>query len=212
MRRMLDQADEGNHWRGNALRVLGTLLIACLLPWLAACTATISCPDSPGASRAVYLLKHGRHPTLVIADPNGALTRYGYGDWRYYAQANTGFSSGARALLWPTPAALGRQTYPALTPPGAENLHSTVKTGISELHSFEVSGHAADALRRELDVLFRQGSRRRLLRNDPYDFEFVPHPRAYWLGHSSNGMVAGWLESLGCRVSGGGFIVRLVVR
>ncbi len=202
----------GADWRDHARRGLGALLVGSLLPWLAACTAIISCPDTDDDPRLVYFLKHGRHPTLVITDREGTLTRYGYGDWRYYAQADTSFGAGVRALLWPTPAALGRQHYPAMTSPTAENLRRTVKTGISELHAFKVPGEAADALRRELEALFRRGAQRELLRNEPYDFEFVPHPRAYWFGHNSNGMVADWLGSLGCRVSGGGPVMKLVVQ
>lgn len=201
-----------NDGHRNARRGVGALLIGCLLPWLAACTATISCPDTPDDPRSVYLLKHGRHPTIVIADRNGTLTRYGFGDWRYYAQAETGFSPGARALLWPTPGALGRQSYPAVAAPTAANVRRAVKAGTSELHHFEVSGQAADALRSELDALFNQGARERLLLNEPYDFGFVPHPRGYWLGHNSNGMVASWMDFLGCKVSGFGPVVRLAVQ
>lgn len=197
--------------RGIIHRGLEALLVGCLLPWLVACTATVSCPEKTGDRRSIYLLKHGRHPTIVIADKDGALTRYGYGDWRYYAEAETGFSAGARALLWPTPGALGRQSYPEVADPSSANLHRTVKTGISELHHFEVSEETADTLREELNALFHRGEQQRLLVNEPYDFEFVPHPRGYWLGHNSRGMVANWMESLGCEVSGVGPVLRLNV-
>ncbi|WP_111642588.1 DUF2459 domain-containing protein [Marinimicrobium alkaliphilum] len=165
---------------------------------LLGCTGVVTCPEAVEAPRAVYLVKHGwHHPTLVVTDAGGDLLRYGYGDWRYYAEAETGFWSGTRALVWPSAATLGRQHYRA-GGEGPEPVHRAVRAGISEIYAFTVAGPKVDALIAALDQQFEDGQAQREQLNRPYDFIFVAHSDAYWMGHNSNHRVARWLESLGC--------------
>lgn len=177
--------------------------VAVLVFWLSGCSFTgsaIKCPDNPDNPRPVFLLDHGRHRTLVLTDGSGGyLQRYGYGDWRYYAEADKTFWSGARALLWPTRASLGRREY-EVTAPTLQAVESAVRVGILEIHPLEVEGGAVDALRQELDTIFQQGARQQLFVNELRDFEFAPHPRKYWLGYNSNHAVADWIRSLDCEI------------
>lgn len=167
---------------------------------LSGCTGVVTCPNEATAPRAVYLVKHGwHHPTLVVTDAEGDLRRYGYGDWRYYAEARTGFWSGARALVWPTAATLGRQHYSA-GGEGPEQVNRAVRAGISDIYAFSVPEHKVDALIAALDREFEAGQAQRERLNRPYDFIFVAHPDAYWMGHNSNHRVARWFEALGCEV------------
>ena len=175
--------------------------IGALVLWLTACTSTVRCPIESDNPRSIFLLDHGHHRTLVLSDGKGGLQRYGYGDWRYYAEADRGFFSGARALLWPTPAALGRREY-TVSVATRQEVVSAVKVIINELYQFQVAGDAVDELRRELDSTFDRGAKKQYLENDLRDFEFALHPRGYSLRYSSNHMVTEWLETLGCDVNG----------
>lgn len=172
-----------------------------LVLWLTGCTATVHCPEVSEDPRPAFILEHGRHTTLALYDGGGKLLRYGYGDWRYYAEADAGFGPGVRAVLWPSPAAFGRQEYRVVAPTRA-HVVAAVNVGIGEFHEVEVPGERVDQLRQALDDLFEQGARTRLLVNEAYDFVFVEHPRDYWFWYNSNHMVADWLESLGCEIRG----------
>lgn len=166
---------------------------------LGACTATLTPPAEVEDPRRAFILDHGRHTTLVLPRADGGLVRYAYGDWDYYARNRTGLWQGARAVLWPTRAGLGRRE---LAGPATEaGVRRAVAVGIREVITLSVEADRVAALRRELDALFRErGERRR--ENRRYDLAFVPHPQAYSLASNSNGRVARWLEELDVEVSG----------
>jgi hypothetical protein len=168
--------------------------------WLCGCAATVSCPEMGEDPRPVFLLDHGRHATLVLGRADGRLVRYSYGDWRYYAEADTRLRQGVAALLWRTPAALGRRELDAA--PTQPELRRALRVGVEEILELEAAGAAVDALLRNLDATFFD-ARAHLHYNALYDLEFVPHPRAYWFWYNSNHMVADWLRGLGCAVRGG---------
>jgi hypothetical protein len=172
---------------------------AVLVLALAGCSSsgTVKCSEQPEDPRPVFLLDHGRHRTLVLTDQEGDLIRYGYGDWQYYAEVERGFWSGARALLWPTSAALGRQEYD-VEAPTPKAVKKAVRVGILEVYPFKAAGDAVDVLLQELDQLFREGAKQKRVVSYLRDFEFVPHPRHYWLGYNSNHVVVDWLEELDC--------------
>lgn len=195
------QQPSNRFWLASPMRATNRAILLCLLVWLGGCAATAECPavEDP---RPAFVLEHGRHTTLVLSSADGQqLWRYGYGDWRFYAEAETGFWSGARALVIPSEAALGRRHY-HVDEATATEVRRAVGAGIGEVYSFEVSGAAADGLREQLELQYLQGLEQKSLINEPYDFEFVHHPRRYWFWYNSNNRVADWLEELGCEVSG----------
>ncbi len=119
---------------------------------LGACVTTVEPPLTAGDAVDVYLLDHGRTPSLVLPTGTGELTRYAYGDWRWYALGERGVPEGAAALLWPTPAALGRQALGG--PREASTVRRQVFVEIEELHAIRVGRRQAAALAARLDALF----------------------------------------------------------
>ncbi len=172
----------------------GMLLVSLLLT---GCGATrISPPVEVLDPMPVFVLDHGRHTSLVLADGDGGLHRYAYGDWRYYAQGDTSLASGLAALFWRTPGALGYRRLRGEA--NAATVERMVRVGIAELHTLRVERARADALRARLDAIIAQAPT--LLPAPDVDLTFVPHPRAYSLAHNSNQVMADWLTELGCRV------------
>lgn len=140
------------------------------------------------------MLDHGRHSSLVVPDEAG-WQRYAYGDWRWYAEGETGLVQGLAALFWPTRAGLGRQRL-ALPPDQAPNL----TVGFESLHEIQVEAASASALVERLDALHeREQALRRI--NRAYQLEFAAHPERYWLFNQSNGKVAEWLREMDCEVN-----------
>jgi len=166
---------------------------------LQACTTTVVPPIAPKAPRPVFLLDHGRHASLTLPRGDGGIVRYSYGDWRYYAQVRTGVFQGSAAILWPTRAALGRRELPG--PPEAAAVRRNVRVWSEQLYELMVDSLAIEILRSRLDSIYDANLESRIY-NAAYDLEFVHHPRAYWVFHNSNHVVAGWLKELGCQVRG----------
>ncbi|MFU8838770.1 MAG: hypothetical protein ACNA75_10770 [Thiohalomonadaceae bacterium] len=190
-------------WPGEALRYDVTmrkiiLLLLCL-PLLAACSARIVAPVPLEQPRAIFVLDHGRHSSLVLSRADGSLLRYSYGDWRYYAEGEIGFWDGLRAVFVPTAAAMGRRELPG--PADAALLPGQVRVLIVHLHAMQAEAARLDQLIVVLEGLYQDGQAQRHYRAD-FDLEFVPHPVPYTLWHNSNRVVAEWLMQLGLQVEG----------
>ncbi len=177
------------------------MILCGMVALLTGCGATIVKPDSPPEDPVtVLLLDHGRHSSLVLPGPDDtAMTRYSYGDWSYYAEADMGWKSGFRALMWPTQATLGRRVLEG--PPDETTVRSRVRVGIAEIIPLEVASREARSLQQALDAVYEEQLSTRLY-NARFDLEFVEHPRDYSLSSNSNGMVAEWLRDLGLEVRG----------
>jgi hypothetical protein len=176
-------------------RDIPALLAAVLL--LAGCGTTVVIPpDAPADPLPVFLLDHGRHTSLVLPAPDGTITRYAYGDWRFYAERETGLERALAAILWPTAAALGRRDLPG--PATAEAVRAQVRVYVQELHTLNVAAERVVALRGKLDGLFEVGT---ILEAPDVDLSFVAHPHPYSLRHNSNTVIANWLMELGAQVS-----------
>jgi len=175
---------------------IGLLLAALAL--LGGCTTQILPPRDVTDPARVFVLDHGRHTSLVLPTPEGGLVRYAYGDWRYYAERETGLGHAVAALLWSTPGALGRRHLAG--PPTAAMVRARVPLVIEMLYEIEVERARVEALRAELDAIFAAAGRE--LDTPETDLIFVPHPRAYNLRHNSNTAIAAWLVRLGCETRG----------
>jgi hypothetical protein len=173
------------------------MLILCLVA-LGGCATRVTPPSAPENPGTIFLLDHGRHTSLVVSTPEGSLVRYAYGDWRYYAERQTGFGSAVAALLWSTPGALGRRALPG--PPTADAVREQVPLAIEALFEIEVERSRIELLRAALDAIVLSAERQ--LETPETFLTFVPYPRDYNLRHNSNSMIAAWLEELGCEVSG----------
>lgn len=175
------------------------VLAATALLLAAGCSTTIVPPAAPAEPVTVFLLDHGRTPSLVLPASDGSMTRYAYGDWNWYALRNTGVIDGLRALFWPTQGTLGRRELPG--PPHAENVRIQVRAEIIEhLYPISVGRAEVERLRTRLDA--EHGSGRSTAVVESYDLEFVPHPRRYHYFYNSNHAAAEWLRELGCEIHG----------
>jgi hypothetical protein len=164
-----------------------------------ACTNIIVPPRDPLQPRSVFVLDHGRHASLVLPASDSALVRFAYGDWTYYAKAETGASEASAAALLPTTAGLGRRVLQE--PPTEDGVRSALRVGVEGVYEVIVDSARAGRLLEVLDSIF-DADRKNLIYNNGYDLEFVRHPRRYTIFRNSNWMVADWLRQLGCRVSG----------
>ena len=144
----------------------------------------------------IHLLDHGRHTSLVLPSERGAV-RYTFGDWRWYAEHEVGPWRAFRALLTPSAATLGRYE---LSGRDSDEALSRLYIGVQHHHRLEVERAAVEELRADLDR--RHAEAERHLFSPRYQLEFASHPEPYHLFNNSNGKVAGWLETLGCAVSG----------
>jgi hypothetical protein len=175
-------------------------LAALLILFLSGCATTILPPEIPADAgvEEVFLIDHGRHPSLVLPDGAGGAVRYAYGDWRWFAEGDRGAAQGGAALLRPTPAALGRQQLDA---DHEQAIRGEIPEMIKQVLAFEAPRAAVVRLRRELDTVWL-AQRDRALYNPAYRLTFVPHPEDYSLRNNSNVMAARWLQQLGAEVRG----------
>jgi hypothetical protein len=185
--------------RWQLVLAIGGLLAAC------AGTYVVDPPSlAPSQPRTpVAVLDHGRHSSLVIGLPDGRMVRYAYGDWRWYAEGDTGAGQGVAALFEETPGALGRRVLPG--PLTRENVQRRVRIVIEQFLLLEVDAGAARHLVARLDAIAEAG-RDRMLTNQAVDLDFFPHPVPYTEAHSSNRVLAGWLREMGANVEGDGLI------
>jgi len=175
--------------------VLGAVLL------LSACAGVVTRPEPEPVidSRPVMLLDHGRHSSLVLTRADRSMVRYLYGDWRWYAERDTGFVRAFPTLFVPTRSALGRRELAG--PATEDNLRRQIPVHVQAVHAFAVAGRRIDRLDQRLDAHFADHSEKSLF-NAYYDLEFVPGPEPYTLFDNSNHVVADWLAELGIEVRG----------
>lgn len=166
---------------------------------LSGCSGRITPPTTPETPRSVFVLDHGQHSSLVIEDKHGNLARYSYGDWRYYAEGETSFWSGLRAMFAPTKAALGRKHLSG--PATLENVQKQVRIVVINTVPLEAEASAVDALQYKLETIYLQNQYSKIYRQD-YDLEFVHYPLDYSVRHNSNQVIGLWLTELGSDIHG----------
>lgn len=182
---------------GESVNRLAVCLV--ILTGAPGCTNVIVAPAPPVEPEPVFLLDHGRHATLVLPGADSGIVRYGYGDWRYYAERQTGLVATLDAALVPTRAGLGRRAHPV--PPTRAAVRDALDVGIEGIHELVAERRSVERLRTKLDELFELARETRL-ENRAYDLDFVHHPRDYTIFRNSNWMVGVWLRELGYAVRG----------
>lgn len=170
---------------------LAVLLILALLAL--GCGGTIRPPAHVDRPVTVYVKTDVRHASVLLPRPRGTgYVEYTYGDWRYFALADTRLAAGVAALLASPQATLGKREHP---PKFAEQLNG------ARLLPVTVDGRRAEALAMTLEARFRRRSDT-LLYNDLYGVAFVKDDERYHLFNNCNHITARWLRTLGCRVDG----------
>jgi len=176
---------------------LGFIIAVLTCAAAAGCATVVRPPANPGRAVAVYVLDHGRHPSLLIPRGEGRFVCYVYGDWKWYGMSSRRSGDAVAALLWPTRATLGRREIEA--PDAAEAMRYVDFT--QAVHQIHVEGDAVQRLLDRLDARFSAGARRaRLTAEDGFDF--VQDQSLYVWWHNCNHVMAGWLRELGCRTRG----------
>ncbi len=176
---------------------------AAALLLLTGCATFLQSPEASSEPRMVFVIDHGRHSSIAIETPSGNLVRYSYGDMRYYRDQDTSLGSGAAALLWPTPATLGRAELAGEA--SSSSLQAQLVVGVEEILALEVSGDKADALMEKLDSLHQEGvADHRFV--PAYGLVFAPHPTDYVWWNNSSTVIAGWLAEMGVEVRGLGLV------
>ncbi|MEX2671167.1 MAG: hypothetical protein WD294_03540 [Phycisphaeraceae bacterium] len=169
---------------------------------LVGCTTTVKPPTGVVDPVTVYVIDHGRTPSLLLPTAGDGAVRYAYGDWVYYAESKRHpIWHGAPALLWPTPAAVGRQPLGRMPEANAAAVARATNLDVEHLHDVVVERADAEALHRDLEQHFQQHWDQRL-HNPSAALTFVPHPDRYSLPHDSNRMVGRWLEQMGAETRG----------
>jgi len=177
-----------------------TLLVLMALV-LAGCTATVKFP-APGAvdaPRPVFLVEHGWHTSLVLTREDESMVRYVYGDWRWYAEQETGALRVLPTLFARTQGALGRAS---LESPASERaLRAQTRVVIDDVHAFEASASRVEALLERLDARF-VAARDTRQHSAAYGLDFVHDDKPYTLWDNSNHVVVEWLRELDVEVTG----------
>ncbi|MCM1982057.1 DUF2459 domain-containing protein [Lyngbya confervoides] len=157
-------------------------------------------PQSP--TTTVYVaLYPGFHASLLLPIATG-YREYAYGEWGFYAHSQETLWGGLKALLWPTPATLGRRTLggPSPADPSLEIGHLKRRMGVETLLPIQVDRALALDLNQRLDRFFDPTFPK--IYNPSYRLEFVRHPRPYHLWHNCNHFIAEQLRQLGVAVQG----------
>lgn len=187
--------------RCQPLLAVGLALTVTLLGGCAARVMPESQLDTP---QPVYLVDHGRHASLVIPHEDG-LTRYSFGEWRWYVEGRRGVMAGLSALLWPTAGGLGRKEYAALEAPPLPA--RVTPEGRQQVYALNAEAVRVEALRRRLDS-YHAGAPESPVYSETFGLYFVPYSRDYWAGHQSNLKVVEWLQELGMEVRGSAWLSR----
>lgn len=170
---------------------------AALLLLPAACTMRVTPPANPSDPVAVFIADYGYHASLVLPRSDGSLAEFAYGDWEWFARGREKWYLLAPALLWPTPAGLGRARHTA-----ADDSKSAAEhVPALELYELRVSRVDVECLLTELDKRFESASDTRI-RNSAAGMDFVRDSEPYCFLRNCNTRLVGWLGALKCRVRG----------
>ena len=174
---------------------------------VAGCVNTIHAPIEPAETRRMYLLDLGRHTRLALGRTDGGFVEYGYGEWLWYANLEDQWWRAPAAMLWPTQGTLGRREW------RGERAEDRLLRNYAGLDVLELPAAEDEvvALLNRLDCAFAEHADR-LVHNERYDLDFVPHDRDYWLFNNSNHAVKEWLEAAGYEVSGTGIFAKWRLR
>jgi hypothetical protein len=184
-------------------RLLAMVPMVCLL---SACVAIIKAPPVVENPVPVYVLDHGRHNSLVLTVDESQASRFAFGEWRWYVDAETGLARGLSALLRKTPGALGRGQLVGPIDPNC--WVEQVGTEIRLVLAYQADQDRVRQLLEELNLAFDEPLAEPHY-NPRMNLEFVLDEQHYSLGQNSNHRVVEWLRRLGFEVTGSPTLGRL---
>jgi hypothetical protein len=193
------QTPAGLRVRRAALALVSLVLILGALALPAGCMNRVIPPAHVSNPVQIFLLDHGRTPSLVLPRGGGGMARYVFGDWNWYARGRTDLCSGLAALLLPTTAGLGLELFDG--PIEADTVLDQISVDVAAIYPLVVEREAVERLVEHLEAIFEANSRT-MVENQAYQLTFVHHPDRYTYFWNSNHQVAHWLRELGCDVRG----------
>lgn len=172
-----------------------TLLILLLtLPLLQACTWKVIPPEPTADLTTVYISVYGRHTRLALPDGPDHYVEYGFGDWRYYAEAERNLFTGVQALFFSSGATLSRR---GISDPGTSDLSRHFYSSRTE--AIEVPRQLVNQLQDALLLTWEEADGEEIRQGS---LVFRRTSQHYSLFHNSNHQTAYWLEQLQCEVRG----------
>lgn len=197
-----------NFWQNRVFRrrvlIAGLLVGGLFLGFrlLAPIPARIIPPTSPEDPVKVWVLGSPvtslfYHNSLILPESSGRWIEYSFGDREVFAYNRGRLINLAQAVLYPTPAVLGRQTFntaqwerrKARNPQRGQQL------------ALEVERQQVQTLLEQLNQRYESANSQPQY-NPKVDLYFVPDAESYTGWHTCNHLVARWLRQLGCRIRG----------
>lgn len=158
---------------------------------------TVRPPENVRNPVTVQVVDYGKHAGLVLPAGNGKWVEYSWGDWRFFAMADTSVPSGVRALLASDASTVSRR-YVSQTVTFDELKRDW---GVQRVIAFQVERDRANRLLGELTARFDRRIDTAFYNKD-YGQDFTQDKRHYWLLYNCTHETAAWLRELGCRVKG----------
>jgi hypothetical protein len=169
------------------------LVMALALTWFTV-PATIVPPVAPFEPVTVHVIESGLHARLVL--PLGDnWVQYGFGDWDYYALNRQDLYHAVKALLWPTPGAIGWGKIESL-----RQLRAVTEAHGVRFLSFDISAAQTNQLIASLQARVEQQAAEDHVYNPNTNLTLAQDDQTYSLLHNSNHELADWLEALNCRI------------
>jgi hypothetical protein len=181
--------------RTPALRKAAILGLVLLAATLAFGRSSIMPPPAPATPATAFLIYDALHKGLILPEPDGTWSEWGFGDWDWYAQNRDRWYHVFDTVLIPTRGTLGRRDLG----PGTESEILAIHDQVP-IAAIEVESERLRELRDALWSEFRSGSSTEHY-NPRYDTHFVHSRRSYWFLHNCNDSIADWLRQLGCTVT-----------
>ncbi|MFQ4139885.1 DUF2459 domain-containing protein [Nodosilinea sp. PGN35] len=169
------------------------LTVALALTWFKV-PATIIPPVAPFDRVTVHVVETGLHARLVL--PLGdRWVQYGFGDWDYYALNRQDFYHAAKALILPTPGALGWGDIASL-----RQFRTVLEQHGGHFLSFDVSAAQTNRLTAVLRERIEGRGAGEYVYNPATNLTLAQDGQTYSLLHNSNHELATWLKMLHCRI------------
>jgi hypothetical protein len=168
-----------------------------LLLLLTGCAATVIPPSDPPDPVTVFLTDYGRHSSILLPAPDGALVEWAFGDFDFFARERWRWWDMIRVTFYSPRSTLGCR-YVWL-PSDVDTLRQELR--LPRVQTITVSGPRATALLAQLKSRF-EARQDTLIYGPTTELWFVEDPDSYTICSNCNHKTATWLRELGCEVRG----------
>lgn len=170
----------------------------------AGCGMTVYAPDDVSDPVSVFIADHGVHSSLLLPREDGRIAQFAYSQWHWAAFDQDDWYRSPFALVIPNTGTLGWRDFegPCDFDCVSDRIHTLGRhPPMDALYEVQVERAAAAKVLAELDHRWKSQSNGNVF-NEKRGMWFVKDASTYSIAHTCNQEVAGWLKSMGCRVSG----------